>query len=434
MNNYQLSQNDIEKSIKTIDSPIHEFKKLLDFYSTFEKDINFNVEVVGLKKLKEWKFDKAQNFVHKSGRFFKVKRIKNINFESGILDQSEIGVLAVFCTYINNILHFLVQFKAEPGNYNNAQISPTIQATRSNYSKVHGGKTPPYWLELKSTNSNQIIFDSLQPEQGNRYWQKYNRNMLIFTKQLEEINNFKWMTLGQIYKFASKESSINSCLRSVLSLIYLSNKELKLDCDIRNITSEINNLSEESKGENWIENGVKKFYDSLSDSLIFKDSKNYFQIIGIKANIENREINEWYQPIILEQNKFNYSLFRINLNNKNYYLWKPFKQPGSVFGYFYGPTVLDYNNISETEKLVSVFEKTFDIKLSTDVLMSEEGGRFYKNVARHRIYDINVKNLNELSKEYEIFDENETLILLEQRLLSMEARSIYFFSKNSGGF
>ena len=32
-----------------------------------------------------------------------------------------------------------MQAKVEPGNINSIQLSPTLQATRSNYTKAHGG-------------------------------------------------------------------------------------------------------------------------------------------------------------------------------------------------------------------------------------------------------------------------------------------------------
>ena len=36
---------------------------------------------------------------------------------------------------------YLLQAKVEPGNINKIQISPTVQATKSNYLRIHGGKT-----------------------------------------------------------------------------------------------------------------------------------------------------------------------------------------------------------------------------------------------------------------------------------------------------
>ena len=55
--------------------------------------------------------------------------------------SNEIGILGII--KISKIINIL-QAKVEPGNINKIQISPTVQATRSNYSRVHGGKTIPF--------------------------------------------------------------------------------------------------------------------------------------------------------------------------------------------------------------------------------------------------------------------------------------------------
>ena len=58
------------------------------------------------------------------------------------------------------------------------------------------------------------------PEQGTRYWQKFNNNKIVLTPMFDEKNNYKWLTLGQILRFKNISNSVNSCLRSSLSLVY----------------------------------------------------------------------------------------------------------------------------------------------------------------------------------------------------------------------
>ena len=48
---------------------------------------------------------------------------------------------------------YLLQAKAEPGNINKIQISPTVQATKSNYTRVHGGKEIPYLRYFKKNKN-----------------------------------------------------------------------------------------------------------------------------------------------------------------------------------------------------------------------------------------------------------------------------------------
>lgn len=50
------------------------------------------------------------------------------------------GVIGMIRKIINDIPHYLVDAKFEPGNYNKIQISPSVQATFSNLNRKHYGK------------------------------------------------------------------------------------------------------------------------------------------------------------------------------------------------------------------------------------------------------------------------------------------------------
>ena len=130
---------------KCLDGPKYKLSDLKKYYSELQENDAFDVNLIGISSIKNWGYDKDQNYVHDSNKFFSIKSVKYNETENGIIHQSDIGVLGILATTINDILHILVQFKEEPGNINKAQLSPTIQATKSNYSKAHGGSFPPYW-------------------------------------------------------------------------------------------------------------------------------------------------------------------------------------------------------------------------------------------------------------------------------------------------
>ncbi len=125
-----------------------------DFLRWFEsrrKANSFNVNKVPLKELQGWHFEEdTGDLEHKSGKFFRIEGIKvQTNFGytpywmQPIINQPEIGILGFLAKKIDGVLHFLVLAKMEPGNVNMIQISPTVQATRSNYTQVHGSKKTP---------------------------------------------------------------------------------------------------------------------------------------------------------------------------------------------------------------------------------------------------------------------------------------------------
>ena len=88
-----------------------------------------------------------------------------------------------------------MQAKIEPGNINAVQLSPTLQATKSNYTQVHKGNLPNY-LEyfLDDRTDVTVLLDQLQSEQGARFFKKRNRNIIIeVTSDIEVKEDFCWL-------------------------------------------------------------------------------------------------------------------------------------------------------------------------------------------------------------------------------------------------
>ena len=94
-----------------------------------------NVDRIPLLSLVDWLFDKQGNLCHKSGKFFSIEGLSvktnygNISeWQQPIINQPEIGFLGIITKEIDGVLYFLMQAKVEPGNINNVQLSPTLQA------------------------------------------------------------------------------------------------------------------------------------------------------------------------------------------------------------------------------------------------------------------------------------------------------------------
>ena len=174
---------------------------------------------------------------------FKIVNVSNNLVDTGILLQNEIGTLGVISCIYKDIFYVLIQLKKEPGNILSSQLSPTLQATLSNQNKIHGGTAPKYLEIFENIEEKQILFEKNLPEQGNRYWRKFNRNIVVLKDYFKEEEDFLWMTLGQVYEFTKHNNSINSCLRSVLSLVVDENVEEK------NIEINFENLIKENKSK-----------------------------------------------------------------------------------------------------------------------------------------------------------------------------------------
>ncbi len=109
------------------------------------------VEQVPFAELDGWAFDeRTGDLRHRSGGFFAVHGLRVSSdfgpvpaWEQPIIDQPEIGILGIALRDFDGIPHLLMQAKSEPGNVNGVQLSPTVQATKSNYMRVHGVRRFP---------------------------------------------------------------------------------------------------------------------------------------------------------------------------------------------------------------------------------------------------------------------------------------------------
>ena len=389
------------------------------------KEKAFEIKSVSINDLTDWKFDEKNNFVHNSGRFFSIKKIKFNGEESGILLQNEIGTLGLVSCVINDVLYFLIQFKKEPGNIVSAQLSPTLQATLSNQNQVHGGRSPRFLELFTDIEENNYLTNEPLPEQGYRYWRKFNLNSIVLDKYFKETDEFKWMTLGQIYKFSEIDNSINSCLRSVLSLINnLGSKKIK-----KNTETIINKYKQKFQNKSSLGDSVNKFLNSDKNELLFQTNLDKFHIKGISINIEGREVKNWNQPIVYDPYLEEYMQIIIKDEENIYMLLKAHSEPGYEFGFTFGPTsiIKSKEGKVESENLIEQFSQHGNIQLIKKIQMSEEGARFYHTSVDHTFYEIQTPIEKLELEDFEIFSLQEVNEINSQRLLSMEGRSILFF-------
>ena len=223
------------KSSITLNNEFQDFDEFLNWFKYQKSSQNFIVNEIPFKKLDMWFFNKNnEELAHKSGKFFKIKGISvETNFgykkkwEQPIIDQPEIGILGILTKVFNGVRYFLMQAKMEPGNVNILQLSPTVQATKSNFSQVHKGKLPSYLEYFTSENKSKFLHDQLQTEQGGRFFKKRNRNVVIeVSDDIDLLPGFCWLTLAEIKKLLTFDNFVNMDARSVISIIPLIDDEL----------------------------------------------------------------------------------------------------------------------------------------------------------------------------------------------------------------
>ena len=443
---------------------LHTLKHIEEWYFSCLESTIVDIRIIDLSKLVNWSTS-SKSISHSSGHFFSIlpidietnSRITN-KWQQPIINQPEFGFLGFICKEINGVLHFLVQAKIEPGNINKVQLSPTLQATKSNYTRIHKGKVPNY-LNYFYKNSNKVLYDQLQSEQGARFLKKRNRNIIIEidkNDKIDMLDEFIWMTLYQIKFFLRKDNIVNMDTRTVISSIipHYKNNYKKIieqnsitelgnfgrnfiNVDGNNLDNELNKFNSfiiDKKSEYWIKTKYIDFNElngwSVNKKNISRYDKKYFEVIGCDITITNREVKNWNQPMIRPTQQGLCMLLSTLHKGVLYFLFQAKVECGNLDIVELAPTVQtligDFRKINQIDLPFISYLYDSEARRIFDVLQSEEGGRFYEEENRNTLifkddlYDqdipkdfiwLSLSAINKLIKHNNIFNIQSRSIL-----------------------
>ena len=409
-------------------------KVILKWLNNQRKKNFLDVKKINLSELRKWKFNKKEIY-HESKKFFKVVGIriwsnfyKKKNWDQPIIVQNEIGILGVIKNTKTN--KYLLQAKVEPGNINKIQISPTVQATRSNYSRIHGGKNIPYLKYFRKKNKNF----SLQTEQAFRYFNKKNSNIVTYiSKRINLDDSFRWFSKKEINILLKMKNLINMDTLSVFSsFVRRRKKDFPLN-DKKTINKWKNSLNKKYSLKNKIIslNLIKNWI--LSKKKIFHQTNHYFAVIGIRVQTNKREISDWDQPII-QGSKMAFAGYLIKkYKNTNHYLCRYILKPGSkISTYTCSVNTSKFNNYKKNDNLTNFQKKIIsnyfinsNIKKIYDNILSDEGGRFYHSQIRYMACELGKKKDIKLPESYIWLSHNQIIDLIKKQKIEIEARLLF---------
>src|ERR1700690_319664 len=185
-------------------------KEIREWYAERYQASVCDITRVPFRAMRDWEFDpESGDMAHRSGKFFSIQGLDVrartgpvLHWQQPIICQPEVGILGILVRRIAGRLHCLMQAKMEPGNINRVQLSPTVQATKSNYTRVHGGSPIRYLDYFIRPGRGRVLVDVLQSEQGSWFLRKRNRNMGVeVTEEPEPHENFWWMDMPAISRF-----------------------------------------------------------------------------------------------------------------------------------------------------------------------------------------------------------------------------------------
>ncbi|MGI5288127.1 NDP-hexose 2,3-dehydratase family protein [Nonomuraea polychroma] len=420
-----------------------------DWWAERQRAGCFNVTRIPFAELDKWRFEPdGGNLAHESGRFFAVEGVRVRNGEAlwsrPIINQPEIGVLGILVREFDGVLHCLMQAKMEPGNVNTLQLSPTVQATRSNYTRVHRGANTRY-LEYFREGRGQVLVDVLQSEQGAWFWHKSNRNMVVkVTEDVPEHEDFRWLTLHQIRALLKTDNLINMDARTVLSCMpfahprglrgnaftealvrsYEHDPELALHPLDRILSWFIEaktrcewtaRLIPLSQVEGW-----SKGADEITD-----DEQRDVRVITVRVEAANREVTRWTQPLLAPRGKGLAVFLARPIKGVLHLLVQARPEPGLLDVVEMAPTVQLMPHERDGGPYLSDVLAARPEQVRYDAVLSEEGGRFYHAQTRYRVIEVGDDFPVEVPESFCWVTVRQLMSLLKHgHYLSIEARSL----------
>lgn len=449
------------------------FQPFDDFMGWFDSKRlsgHFSVERAPLDALDKWNFDGDQaSLGHASGKFFRVEGLRvctnfgvTPTWDQPIINQPEIGILGILTKVFDGVRYFLMQAKMEPGNINTLQLSPTVQATKSNFSRVHEGKLPAYLEYFVDKDKAKVLIDQLQTEQGGRFLRKRNRNIVIeVSAEVALLDDFKWLTLAELRRLLSHNNFVNMDARSVLSTIPLLDDEQLVRLRHSGLDTLLGSCGLGSLGESIVRSACEET-DSyrtrdeviswFTEQLVRYElavqrvplaelegwtvgkweiarSDRFFSVIGVHVEAGTREVARWSQPLFADLRVGLLGFVAKKINGILHLLVQAKVEPGHIDVVELSPTVSCSSY--ETVAMQTTRPQFFDHfvgeskgKIHLDVLQSEEGGRFYHLQNRNMLVEVGEHQELAVPANYMWMTFAQVTELMRHSMFNIEARSL----------
>ena len=399
---------------------LHDDVFVNDWISHIRMKASLKSMLVPLDAMSGWKREAhTGNLRHETGQFFSVIGVHcrhrvdrhEIEWDQPIIEQPETGILGILAKTIDGVMYFCLQAKEEPGNIGGVQLSPTVQATYSNYTGAHGGATPLFLEHFMEPSPERIIFARMQSEDGGRFLYKSNRNMIVavgddFPEELPD--GFIWLTLRQVAGLVSRENLVNACTRSILSsMVFAAGRELGPEPggrkarkssgahDPEDIRMTLQWLDDRKAANHMLArridlNDLQEW--GIDGKGFFSHRENrFFRIVGLNVSSGTREVRSWNQPIIENPASGIIGLLVRHGAGGLELLMQAKAEVGNRNSVQLGPTVqFTQGNYEGSRKLLKPF--LYDDFLGPDRFpmvhesrQTEEGARFYREYHLHRV-------------------------------------------------
>ena len=345
------------------------------------KRSKFKISKIKLSDQDEWCIANGV-LSHTSGGFFHIVGLKNCKTkeEKLVLYQPQGAYNGLALCKKDKVVFLLLQARIEPGNSTIGLFGPTIQSTPANYLRLHGGKKTAYldlFLGCNPAIANPIG-NSTQLDLGKRYFQK--SKTLSYIELNEFINTEEgmvWVPLTVLREVLSYDNFLNPDLRSMVSVF---------DWDLFFNEDNTPQISKDSDCAFFPESSlVKKTWKlaplselnhwDIQDEGIVDLCKSGISVNMYNITSMNREVKKWAQPLLCSSTKGLIVLFTRYIGNKTEFLISI----ESEFGISGEQVIMPSYIIYPGENVENKTEFDGKGKVISEMVLSEEGGRFFQN-------------------------------------------------------
>jgi dTDP-4-dehydro-6-deoxy-alpha-D-glucopyranose 2,3-dehydratase len=430
----------------------------------------FRVDRIPFDKLDGWTFSApGGNLVHRSGRFFSVEGLRVSGHPGAVSDwtqpiivQLEIGILGILVKEFDGVLHCLMQAKMEPGNSNMVQLSPTVQATRSNYTRIHRGKPTPYLEYFLAPQRHRVLADSLQTEQGGWFLHKRNRNMIVeVVDDIEVLEDYCWLSIGQIQRLLCIDNVVNMDTRTVLSCMPFANLDADQDSTEagyggaysdagygdalhRSIHPRAGGLHTLTEALSWLTTnraGCELVQQRIpldevagwrrTDGEIAHVDGEFFRVVAVDVHADSREVTSWTQPLLAPVAPGLLAFLTRRVDGVLHVLMQARAAGGALDMIEVAPTIHcmphAYRNFDRTRqpRYLDYLREADPLQIRYQAWLSEEGGRFLGAKNQYLVLEVDDEFPIEEPDNFCWLTVHQLMLLLRASCsLNVEARSL----------
>jgi len=220
---------EIIKSSQSIGNTHVDHSEISAWLAAIKRKYSIRSRLKPLLEVNDWEI-RDDIIRHKSEPYFSIIAVnvqassrEVTEWDQPLLKDDTLGLIGFITRIIDNKMHFLVQARVEAGSRLSIELSPTVSCSNYHYKWKKWNRDYAFLEYFMDPDPMTVICDTIQSEEGGRFYHYQNRNMIIHLDNIADSEipgNFNWMSLYQIEEY-QKLGLCTVETRTLLSSLFL---------------------------------------------------------------------------------------------------------------------------------------------------------------------------------------------------------------------